>query len=762
MRSVRPPSCGHSVRRHLRTNSEGIWVTDSVLARAFERYCAASPAARRHVSFVPGPLESRRRLGRRHMTELYSFQSHASLPPWALDMPPDLSNWNWRPPTPEINSINSSMVNTSEDRSAQRWLPNFLDPSSRRVETAIPMDSEADGPSLGEDDVERDMQWLMEQIRFKGSADIQPSIDIFTDSLKAHAKNGDLERRHLYQVLATLPTLLVANHNKEGPPAGLASLLDGICEAAGLVNVRSNKSQCPASFWANVLDQLAILRGQPSACDIFAKVMSFIQPHDVHDVRHSIKALLVSVSKNLSTLQRAGPSSKAATAHAADIATEVYKHPELWPRAIKHIPYQRYAIPITEGLKYLEGTRLAATLPHLITAAVRSTTQRNGHKIRLFWLSVLARLPFVRQKLLFKMMSQLCGTDCASRKLSDQETIQLLVLHWTSQGYLARPLDILPLRPDKSLPPLPVMVELIVTLCREMESPRQLSMLESLCKCLIHTGRLGGVVDLSEALCLTSDILHARALVLLAVACPDHVLVMKLRSFTFRHADKLPEGTKKLIKERWNWRFWAAKTKELCRDPSIDPKDMRRVLEMRQVRISRKRHDANMKEAKRTKFLSKRTVQRIEESARQIATYIAMEAQPGREFHRTALHLVRHRINWLRSFGIKPTAPLLDTLTRLLMVDLQKGDLGRNTRFRWLLKLIRDSQGAAAADAVARELTHWRSRNLNLRLGTLTQKRTEERREEEIRRLDEALRDEEGVIVNEPPPDEGLRGEEYA
>ncbi|TPX14178.1 uncharacterized protein E0L32_000572 [Thyridium curvatum] len=94
-----PSSCCRAVRHRITTPRDSIWVSDSQLATAFERFCRISQNSRRSVSNVPGPLECRRRLGKRRIADLQSMQLHPSLPPWALPTAPDLSQWRWQPPT---------------------------------------------------------------------------------------------------------------------------------------------------------------------------------------------------------------------------------------------------------------------------------------------------------------------------------------------------------------------------------------------------------------------------------------------------------------------------------------------------------------------------------------------------------------------------------------------------------------------------------------------------------------------------------------
>ncbi|KAH8163223.1 hypothetical protein CIB48_g5021 [Xylaria polymorpha] len=91
--------CYQAVRRHLRSHFDSIWVPDSLLASAFERYAATFRTGARYGSSVPGPMEHRKRLAKRHMGELHFGQSHSSAPIWELANLVDLTQWQWKPPT---------------------------------------------------------------------------------------------------------------------------------------------------------------------------------------------------------------------------------------------------------------------------------------------------------------------------------------------------------------------------------------------------------------------------------------------------------------------------------------------------------------------------------------------------------------------------------------------------------------------------------------------------------------------------------------
>ncbi|KAG8675161.1 hypothetical protein FPOAC2_01205 [Fusarium poae] len=91
------PHC-RSGTRPIPNSPEGIWVTNAMLARAVERFHHVYPVPRRSLSSCPGPLESRRRLGKRHMTAIVP-NSHPSPFPWSIELPIDLGKWKWEAPT---------------------------------------------------------------------------------------------------------------------------------------------------------------------------------------------------------------------------------------------------------------------------------------------------------------------------------------------------------------------------------------------------------------------------------------------------------------------------------------------------------------------------------------------------------------------------------------------------------------------------------------------------------------------------------------
>ncbi|RSL43959.1 hypothetical protein CEP54_014878 [Fusarium duplospermum] len=107
------------------SSPDAVWITNAVLNRAIERFHHAHSIPCRRISSCPGPIESRRRLGKRHMTAILP-ESRASPLPWTIDLPFNLGEWSWEAP------------NAPEDRHKKK--PSLVEQLIRWVEGPLPQD----------------------------------------------------------------------------------------------------------------------------------------------------------------------------------------------------------------------------------------------------------------------------------------------------------------------------------------------------------------------------------------------------------------------------------------------------------------------------------------------------------------------------------------------------------------------------------------------------------------------------------------------
>lgn len=104
---------------------DSVWITDTMLRQAIERYHRASAQSRRTLSSFPGPMESRRRMGKRHMTAVMS-DSRSAASPWSIELPLQPGEWKWEAPTEPGNRVrneNKFSLRRNMDRLIG-WLEN--------------------------------------------------------------------------------------------------------------------------------------------------------------------------------------------------------------------------------------------------------------------------------------------------------------------------------------------------------------------------------------------------------------------------------------------------------------------------------------------------------------------------------------------------------------------------------------------------------------------------------------------------------------
>lgn len=118
--------CYRVVNYCLRPQCDTIRRAGSASRKTFENDFLVSKMIVRDGSNVPGPMESRKRMGRRNMGALNFDQTQSSSPLWQLENMPDLTQWIWMPPTPRRKANQNKHDKQRHQRqlwnSMLRWL----------------------------------------------------------------------------------------------------------------------------------------------------------------------------------------------------------------------------------------------------------------------------------------------------------------------------------------------------------------------------------------------------------------------------------------------------------------------------------------------------------------------------------------------------------------------------------------------------------------------------------------------------------------
>ncbi|RFU23952.1 hypothetical protein B7463_g12386, partial [Scytalidium lignicola] len=158
----RPSGCCRVVQHQLRTSSDSIWLSEDMLARSFQRFCAISKTARRYGSSVPGPMESRRRLGRRrmaHASEAVPIPRQQFPTFWGTFEDVDMTQWHWQPP----KSRPSEPINN------KTLLPKWL----------VEWDNVAENMPFESEDFQ-----MLQNSTFQGQLEIDIEINKFRDDIQ--------------------------------------------------------------------------------------------------------------------------------------------------------------------------------------------------------------------------------------------------------------------------------------------------------------------------------------------------------------------------------------------------------------------------------------------------------------------------------------------------------------------------------------------------------------------------------------------------
>lgn len=150
----RPPACRGAVQKQLPTTIESIWVSDYILRHEWQRFVSGCRTERRFGSFVPGPLESRRRIGKRrmaHLSEAFPPPLHTIASIWSSFWGADKSQWQWQAPRDRKPQEND----TTKLKASSYWWEK-----SRRLAQAVPKLQVAVRPNI-----EKDIDAFRERIR---------------------------------------------------------------------------------------------------------------------------------------------------------------------------------------------------------------------------------------------------------------------------------------------------------------------------------------------------------------------------------------------------------------------------------------------------------------------------------------------------------------------------------------------------------------------------------------------------------------------
>lgn len=698
--------CGRTVRRHVFTPCQSIWISDTVLVSAFERYCAVSRITVRHGSSVPGPLENRRRLGKRRMGELSSGQSQAGVPFWELANTVDLTQWKWQPATlpntrqhqQDSPSSSPSSPSSSSNSSPSRrhtfremipaWFstssPNLTEGSRHRQDAlpGIPTPPEASTPTWDAHTgpqaiVDQGLNLLGQDLRLASTMSTMPNFSRFCSTLNQSLSKGWFSDESI---------CFISRHVREG----LVYALEGFGEDQrqrrlddlrlqlieamldGLVARRSNANgnrRFESLAWNDLL--LGTAQLQRNSLRIFSKVMGQIPDYRLNTVSSGI---LANIETYFTVMGKGGRKRRdTLSRQAGKLASALRKldtdhNPEMLADATMKV------------LDYMES-------------APSSYVQ-----VRASWLHALVRMPKMHRR----YFTRICAILEAAPHVEPLTKMEIGRL-FLAQYYRLE---------DSNLDYVNLLYH-----CLNRTDPNNPECYPDMCALFWHKGRLQHIIllcRLLEDLGRTQDIFHllngfrnvvknhSSPLSNLALGADNPLVAFKISSI---YASSIKRG----IAKRRRGNFWkssaaAQAMKALVHTHYVRPHKLFSALGL----FAKRRELVEFHRRAGERAITKLQIEKVSTLAEVLTTAPYLT-------NRTSFRLITGCIHYLYYHNAPLPSRVIRALIHNVTRSLAHGEFGRQMRLEWTTRQAARFAGPEAAEKLRSSLERWRIQNFGHR-----------------------------------------------
>ncbi|KZL82426.1 fungal specific transcription factor domain containing protein [Colletotrichum incanum] len=661
-----PPSrptarCCRAVQQQIRAPLDNIWITDGVLASAFERYCHVSRLARRKSSSVPGPLENRRRLGKRKMTDLH-MNTQPTLPPWTIDFPVDLSQWKWQPPTQRSSKENRDLQSQQSQSVPSRILRWWS--TKREAQEEEPDRTEIEHQS--EIEFYDQLAKARAAVAASTSNAIGPAYYNFIGGLQHDLKMGILDPEAVEMAVSTFPSSLIdTGVDGEVVNASIEMFLSAVVSGIASSKVLG-PSEFDASLWNLVLYRISQLPANDATTLLFQTTLEAIPRQYINDAHEGIVAAVQTL-------------------------------------AVSHSPGCGRAADIGAALCYLSPANHGALLDGMEAAVYEGSAafeEETRQKLRLLWLQILAHMPHVDTNYLLDACVRSAYFDRELFSLVGRDLSRLLIQQWASRGYLWSHKAVEAAWEHDSSSHAELSFASLVTHICDLEpggfrDGRHVALLMSFFRALRRFGREKELMASLQSFCEAREKLPILPFKRLAMASRDYNTALEIFMFLDTHAIKL-DGK---LESQWNWTAWTHHVKAMIEDESVSSFAIWKVVDCGVARSFKNPAQLQLLMKRRTKLMEDMTV---------------WFSQADHFTDRMALRHVCRCVGWLRGHNIALSHKVLVAVLSVVTREFKRGEFGRTRRLGWLLNLVEQYQGPEERRAVAQVLQRWRRANGDL------------------------------------------------
>jgi len=667
------------------------------------------------------------------MGELSGLQSSPVAPPWAFYAPVDLSQWRWEPPQ------HPSVLKRQQDHSREkdvgglsavlpRWLGKLVTDNSYEQPTRL---HDLDPPVFTVKLFDTNLH------DFRDSVAQSPLDVLITDtenlcqSLRQSIILGEhpvkVYKRMCLDILAALDSRFGFDYP---PPANnlylsiSSAIVTGLGSSSVLHPVMFN-----TSFWDQLLARVSLLpladvsRLYSEVLDVFPRGKTLNRW-----TRCILGRLLSSRTPSKSVVDTFEESSLVELLQTQYVSNPVLSAPGggllgMSPTLAQNIHHARtelqnapvslastdtvasastrYGEIMSRALATIESDKLGHDLVFQANSLVQKRLLVDGtgrYELRHAWLSVLAHMPTVREKLLLQTFAFMSSNSLGIKPLTEPELCSLMITQWASRGYLDSPAKVKQSyeayrsgREDTAIS------SLALAMFYELgHSPASTwirrGLYGSLWRMLASLGRSDDMVKSLRALSYTLA-LPRGFLFALCSPCGDHRVMLRVASL-YMHDLRQPGGPD------WNPALVKKHAKRIIFDRSLPPAIIWSALGIDRLG---QRLGEELAEH-RWRHLGSYGRHRAQ-IAKQIATSLA-ETPHLRP--RVAFRHVSQCMRFMEMTTRGVPLPVIKALYRVVTRSTSREEMGIAARQKWFVDVVRRHHGDHAADECCRALDEWR------------------------------------------------------
>ncbi|KAK4105515.1 hypothetical protein N658DRAFT_122678 [Parathielavia hyrcaniae] len=691
--------CRRALQRQIAPSRDAVWITDGLLASAFDRYCRVSATWNRKASNVPGPLEGQRRLGRRRMADASTWYCPPTPPSWAFLTPPDLSRWTWKPPSlaQEQTGLRGDDTGPAELLSLlPQWLRESEHQDAGEPSLVLTSAGLADASPLPAATTPADPHAAVMD-GFRGAA-THADDDAFAShtnklcsKLRQRIILGDISPNDIlvlaFEVWNTLESRL--HGSQRGQRLSLS-----FCRAI-LSGLTSSKVFSPGmmdtQFWNTLLGQLSRLPPDDALCNFFVKVLRAMPMDCRPHVSEGILSVLTCFFSAWNRSSSAPEGREIRRLLDMGILGELYEKQQ----KLSALPASlRQARAISEALHCgtPEETKSLVSAAHRLVFNEAASAE-GGRMLRYSWLYALADMPHVNEDFLFDAAASLSGPSFMP-PLSVVEVSSLLLTQWASRGYLRSPGDVYRFyrrrrgrRDDAAL------ASLFLALFASGKNETRKGLYRSAWKFL---GKLDKTDYVIRSLAFDSHTgkLPVRMLEDLACTSDDHYTAIRLHDLWSRYI-------KTQDQPQWYPGVFDKYAEAIVRDPRIPAKTIWRVLDIGKLESQQGTLGSKMRRHRGAFGQRRAAVVAKMSGAFMDAPHLSIRA---------AVRHVSRSLAFLKAVRGKVPDAILQDLYRLVTRDLWEEKPGRTQRLLWFLRILERRHGLEFAWSCRLALRRWRAR----------------------------------------------------